>query len=489
MKKILCLALLFLSVTTFSQVSNLAELATGKLQKFSPIIETDGSIFGYFIISILDRSDKEHYRYEYVLLDKNLNKVANGEFEEKAYRGLFTRFFTPEKIGDKLLITSGHINAISYFSLYNTHRILDIKTNKLSASFYLDKGQFIEGERPNKKLMKNLKKIQWVEHPMASKGGMVLNDIPKLPKHNKLPQTIKSYGLDKQQKWSYNFNEQGDFTEAYFQVVDDHNIVFTLENKTKKTNTIQSIDPTTGTLNFSYELENSSSKANHIYTVEALENSYVIVGKMSPYNKKGYDTKKALGVFKIELDKKGNELSKTYFFWNQTSEHLPLNKKGLTKDGFRLVAKSYFVFKDGSVSILTEKRKPNWSLFGTTSYKTADFVILNFDKDFKLKNISKIEKDLSKWSFSDYLYSQKIKDGNGVVFFYNDHKQDAETKKKNWVLGIVTIINGEMTHEQIPMSSEEHFILPYIAKEGYILLRELNKDSDYDQIRLERLNY
>ena len=46
-----------------------------------------------------------------------------------------------------------------------------------------------------------------------------------------------------------------------------------------------------------------------------------------------------------------------------------------------------------------------------------------------------------------------------------------------------------MTHEQIPMTSEEHSIYPYVAKEGYILLREYNKDQDYDQIRLERLNY
>ena len=46
-----------------------------------------------------------------------------------------------------------------------------------------------------------------------------------------------------------------------------------------------------------------------------------------------------------------------------------------------------------------------------------------------------------------------------------------------------------MTHEKIPMSSKEHFIVPYISKEGYILIREYNKDSDYNQIRLERLNY
>lgn len=76
-----------------------------------------------------------------------------------------------------------------------------------------------------------------------------------------------------------------------------------------------------------------------------------------------------------------------------------------------------------------------------------------------------------------------------AVFFYQDYQKEEGTKDKNWILGIVSIVDGEVNHEKIPMSSDDYYISPYVAKEGYILLREFNKNSDFDKIRLERLNF
>ena len=167
-----------------------------------------------------------------------------------------------------------------------------------------------------------------------------------------------------------------------------------------------------------------------------------------------------------------------------------IKKNGKLEDGYRLLAQQFFIFDDGSSSFLSEKFKDTQNyVIISLAPKTTDFLVLNFDKEFTLTKVDKIEKDKSYYSSSDYLYSQRIKEGNGVVFFYQDYKKDEETRKKNWVLGIVTIIDGKMKQEQIPMSSDNHFISPYIAKEGYILLREYNKDSDHDEIRLEKLNY
>jgi hypothetical protein len=114
--------------------------------------------------------------------------------------------------------------------------------------------------------------------------------------------------------------------------------------------------------------------------------------------------------------------------------------------------------------------------------------LLEFDKDFNLISANTIEKDLSKFSASDFLFSQYLNDEKDAVFFYKDYQKDSETKEKNWVLGIVSIVDGKLNHEKIPMSSDDNYIYPYIAKEGYILLREFNKNAEFDEIRLERLN-
>lgn len=491
MKKIVCYAFLLISTISVAQISNLAELASGQIQVFSPIMELDKKIYGYFMIVKLEDVDKTHEKFEYVLLDKNLNKVANGEFVDRKYKRLGSRFLSPEKSGNRLIITKYYAQAYSPYVKFVTNRILDISKNEISPSFYYDNNEFVEGDRPEKKMLKTLKGIKTYEFPISIGGGYVLVENFKLQKNNNLPQSLKAFNINNEQIWEYQFNPYKERIKKFFNVIDKEHFLFTTDNKTSaNTYTIHSLNPLTGKLNFTYDIENSTSEWNHIYNITALEDKFVITGKISPYKKTGYEVKKAAGLFRIELDKSGKELSKKYFLWNQASAFLPMNKKGKTKKGYRLYAKNYFVFNDGTISILTEKRKEGYDiLFGASKVKTTDFVILNFDKDFNLIDLKTIQKDLSKWSYSDYLYSQKIKGGNGVVFFYNDYKKDATTKKKNWILGIVTLINGEMTHEQIPMSSKEHFISPYIAKEGFILLREFNKDSDYDEIRLERLNY
>jgi hypothetical protein len=74
-----------------------------------------------------------------------------------------------------------------------------------------------------------------------------------------------------------------------------------------------------------------------------------------------------------------------------------------------------------------------------------------------------------------------------MVFFYADTEK--KNKEKKWNLFINTFINGQLKQEILPMSSNTNFTIPYIAKEGYILLQEFNEKEKFNKIRLERLNY
>jgi hypothetical protein len=138
--------------------------------------------------------------------------------------------------------------------------------------------------------------------------------------------------------------------------------------------------------------------------------------------------------------------------------------------------------------ILTEKFKPAGQY---NRMKTTDMVFISTDKDFKIDLVQTLEKEKSKNEYSDYMFSQEINDKKDVVFFYKDYQKDDETKDKNWILFINTLIDKKFSQEQLIISSknDKYITIPYIAKEGYILLREYNEKEKYNQIRLERLNY
>lgn len=488
MRKLLCIVLLITTSNFYSQVS-LEQLASGTLQLFTPIKDVNSSVYGYLSIYMLEKVSKTETRYEYVILDKNLNKVSNGEFKDANYRHLSSRFYYPEKIGNQLIISKKYSHSFNQVVTFTSHRILDLKSNKISKEFYFNGTEYIEGRRPPKRLNSTLKKIKKVDFPISFGKGFFRSEYSKSQKAVKNLNTVQAYSIKGDGTWSYNYNPNNERIDKVFDLINGEDLFITTRNLTTKEIIINSINPEDGSLIFSYTIQNEDSKYAYSYDVQKSDGNFVIAGVVSRQGRNGYQWDKTLGYFRVILDKEGNKLSEDLFFWEDASKFIKMGTYGKMDKGYYLNTKSIFVFNEGKISILTEKRKPSKGGLFSAGPKTTDFAILNFDKDFNFVDITTIEKEKSKWSYSDYLYSQKIKKGNGVVFFYNDYKKNKETKEKNWILGIVTIINGKMTHEKIPMSSKEHFIVPYISKEGYILIREYNKDSDYNQIRLERLNY
>ncbi len=477
----------------FSQVSSLSDLATGQLVSFSPIMDIDSELFGYMGVYKLGEVEKGKEKFEYVILDKNLNAVANGEFINAAYRGMYSRFMPPEKIGNSLIVSEAHIHATNSNKVFTTHRILSLDDNEMSEPFYLKEGEVIEGERNQKGLGKDQRNTASVDVLIASGKGFISYPISKYGKSNKNTKSIMHYNPERQQTWEYIFNPYGVSHKKTILHIDESFMLFSIKDdrdEIDRSEFLKRVNMENGKEEFSYQIDNIEGGYSHSFQAHVIDDKTYVIGRMSPYAPSGYDYQKAEGFFKIVLDSVGNELAKKYVLWEDVKEFIDVDEKGRLEDKSTLHSKEYFVLKDGSVVILTEKLKERGVLFSGLS--ATDLVLLQFDKDFNLKDEFTIKKDKSSswlWSLSDYLYSQYVADAEGVVFFYRDYKKEVDSKEKNWILGIVSIIDGKVNHEIIPMSSEEHFIMPYVAKEGYILLREFNKDSDYDQIRLERINY
>ncbi len=489
MKKKLVVILCILVLSKLeAQISNLANLANGEMQMFTPIYEENEDVYGYFTLFKLDKLNENEEKYEYTILDKNLNKVANGEFVDVAYKKIYSRYYTPEKLNNTLLLTKRYSNTTGRIA-FTSSRLLHLEKNEISAPFYFENDAVLEGNRDINTIKKVQRERAYINVPVAANNGYLLLQLrKKIARVN--PLVLKFYNLENEKVWEYDFG--GDSNSSFYRGVSfqEDALYFTYSSKDdgKRKKELLQIDANTGTLNFRYALEHSNSKYSYSYITKKVGENTVLTGKMSPYSSIGYNRNKSLGLFKIVLDKDGNEVFKKHFLWEEAGEFIELSEKGKMDAGYKLFTHSYFVFKDGRIVVLSEKYKIANNILLGPHVKTENFILLEFDNDFNIKNAKTIEKDMSKFSSSDYLFGQYLNNEEDAVFFYQDYQKEEGTKDKNWILGIVSLVDGEVNHEKIPMSSDDYFISPYIAKEGYILLREFNKNSDFDEIRLERLN-
>ncbi|MGZ0017832.1 DUF6770 family protein [Yeosuana sp. AK3] len=477
-----------LVLTSQAQISNLVNLASGTMEMFTPIYDKTNNIYGYFSLFSLDKLNENEEKYEYVILDKNLNKVANGEFVDVVYRGINSRYFSPDKVGNSLILTKRFGN-VSGSIAFTSSRMLKLDTNDILEPFYIIDNSIFKGYRENESLKKEQRNMAFINVPIGVNNGfLVIEAKKKMAKVN--PSWIYFYNLNLEKIWEYNFGSNQKKSEYELVYFDDEALCFSYTTNDFKDSNIklQQINATTGKLDYIYVIENANSQYNYAYTVKKIGDKTILTGKISPYSISGYNYQRSVGLFKIVLDNTGKEIFKKHFLWEEANKFIELNENGKVEEGYKLFTHSYFVLKDERIVVLSEKFKPSYNLLFGGIVKTTDFVMLEFDKDFQLISAETINKDLSKFSTSDFLFSQYLNDEKDAVFFYKDYQKDSETKERNWILGIVSLVDGKLNHEVVPMSSENHFIYPYIAKEGYILLREINKNSDFDEIRLEKLN-
>ncbi|MEE9349103.1 MAG: hypothetical protein V3U80_03585, partial [Flavobacteriaceae bacterium] len=193
----------------------------------------------------------------------------------------------------------------------------------------------------------------------------------------------------------------------------------------------------------------------------------------------------------IVLSLDGKEISNKPFLWKSdiAKNKLGINKKGMIDKKYFFVTKRFTTFNDGTTTVLAEKSKEMKMFTNVIKEYDADFIFLNFDKDFNYIDKKVIKKSSSAWNNNSF-FSQNIKNGDGILYCY---KVENSTYRKKDIpekfIGIITIINGEFKHDRIPVESDGFTTYPIKAKEGYILFREFNNEKETDQIRLERLNY
>lgn len=520
MKHLLIAVLLLTSISSYSQTQDLISLAQGDFLGMNALFKEDGSLFGYISIYDYGKSGEKTKKFEYVILDKNLNPFANNKFEGDITAGDYWGYisFNGSVILKPSRLDVSHVKRRDVFLPSSMIINLDSNTIKKKVFYEYDHGTFKEvlqhdSWKDDKKEYKQERKEKGYVYSASvgeiKEGGYMVEEYDDYGSYA-TNNILMRYDENKKLQWKYPYNKNGSekqFELMYFLEKDEDHYYAILRKHLNTPKSYEVLIPTGKNIPDTFYLlvlDMKTGKELHrkeipdpeefmpfmmsynTYSYGALDNDksfddkIVVVGKR---NVKGKG-----GVARLLIDRETFDTDLKILSYTDFEPYIPkIKANGYVEKGYFIDARDIFFMKDGGVSILYEKYKPAGEY---TAQKTTDMVYVTFDKDFNISGAQIMEKEKSKWSNTDYLFSQNLNDGNDMVFFYRDFQKDEETRDKNWNLFINTYIDGKFKQETIPISSKENYIiLPYIAKQGYIMLQELNKEARYNQVRLERLNY
>lgn len=507
MKKIFLLAFGLVQAFYFSQTQDLAALASGDHVGMNALFDEQDNLYGYVSLYSYGKTGDKTKKFEYVILDKNLNPVANKEFEGDITAGSYKGYVDFRK---KVILRPSSIDysKVKTSELFSPRSMeIDLSNNTIQQKTYYDydNGTFKVINEPKnwketRKENKEEKKAKGFNYFSMvfeiKEGGFLaieLNDYGKYVNNNSL---IK-FDENKNEVWRYKYNTSGDKknTEDLTMLEkDEKNIYFIRQKKNNdaKEFTLLVLDMKTGKEVISKPITGLSDDtidniSSYSSTTRSLDNDKTFDDKIVLVGR-NYEDKQGVGFARLIIDKNTFEVNtKKINYIPDLSSYIPkINELGYVEKSYHLQPRDLFFLKDGSVGILLEKYKIDFN-YGVP--KTTDLVYIFTDKDFKVKGVKIFAKEKSLFT-GDYLFSQYINDGNDVVFFYRDLQKDKETKEKNWKLFINTLVNGTFKQEVVPISEKDSYsVIPYVGKEGYILLREFNEKEKYNKIRLERLNY
>lgn len=261
MKKIFLLAFGLVQTLYFSQTQDLAALATGEHVGMNALFDEQDNLYGYVSLYSYGKSGDKTKKFEYVILDKNLNPVANKEFEGDITAGSYMGYVDFRK---KVILRPSSLDysKIKMGELFTPRSMeIDLASNSVQQKTYYDydNGTFKVINQPKnwktaRQENKEEKKAKGYNYYSSvfeiKEGGFLaieLNDYGKYVNNNSL---IK-FDENKNEVWRYRYNENGDKknTEELALVEKDaQHIYFIRQKKTNDTKefTLLVLDMKTG---------------------------------------------------------------------------------------------------------------------------------------------------------------------------------------------------------------------------------------------------
>ena len=513
MKFLLPLILLFFT-TSHGQVKDLAELSSGKFLD-SRIVYNDNQddVYGYILLYENDRKSKAVYELEYVLLDKNLNRLTSGTFIQNrvsSFVKFVIEFSFVRKLENKLIIGLQDVATImGETSVINfRYRELDLNTFELSPQFTMKNlekttgNEISDGKVSYSDLPKFLPLL-----PIGSTNFIVM-DQDKYMGHYEGTEMEERYAkkihrfvvYDKNLKpiWDYNFNNKDIKGYEIFKYYDSDGEDVILQRSRKKnfrTNpetNYEVFDLTSGKLKFSIK-QIDKDYINSLQSIAFQKDYLTVYSTVNRIeNSKVFDNAQIIGLSKVTYNRlNGEKSSQNIFLFRDLASKLEISEEGKIKSYGYLQFLNVRLAENGNTTAIAEGYSPS----GNSSI--LDMFIFEFDSQMKLLYFKKVDKiknlsNLPSWGERlkfygafDFLYSQKL-EGDNYAYFYTDNEKRS-TRSPKWILGVITQVDGQFNYEKIPMTTDNGQIYPVKAKNGYILLRE--ETDRKSTLRLEKVNY
>lgn len=518
----------FVTTVSFSQVQKLQQLSSGELISSRIIYEENHrDVFGYFLLYKIDKTSSTFYELEYVVLDKNINKITSGVFNQGVSSllgrsGPYVSFV--KKIDEMIYFGMYDYDFIGYFSDYISQhlnprfRTINLNDFSISPEIIIKDSKVVENENVEREdLRRRNNKDNQMLYPTKSDYFVVFGGTDRGYRHlgNARAQLErfksserKMMVLDKnlQEVWSVDINKDKEKFEHYYFDSDQHTLIIQKVGVGRKRSSLMEAfhydiyDIHTGKLigTMTNTDPNYTWAHNQIYYTD---DEIVFFCFLRPKKMKKFNSEKTLGYVKVVLDKAtGKETKRDYLLWENLQPHLTFsNKYGMKKRYGQLIAQEFIPLNNGNIIGVFEGYK-----FSKNS-EILDIFIMEFDPNMKVKYFNKIEKIKTKLrnakfsgyylkqnGYMDYYYSQPLDDdGNHVILFSNNEREGsrhARRRKPDWSLGIVTYVDGAYNYDKLQLTKEDGMVLPFKAKNGFILLSEFS-ESGNNELRLERINY
>lgn len=501
MKKALFVLLFVLfEFTTFAQNQNLGELSTGIIESSSVLNDSDKNVIGYsFIYNKGLVNDSKEQEFEYIILDKKLNKVTNGTYRLPYSNKLKTHVQSVVFNNQNLYVVSRVVNQNFGISSGELVTSIDLKSNDFKHFLYTY-GTIYKQEEIN---FDEFSKIDFrgnyavanyvFIHAKKDKVYYVSTQFNRINPEEIPLFYMTFYDSDFNKKYEYYLDGEKRKNHYSFlgKSIKNHQTVI-LQRKSYFSNGLKlgmerllTYDINSGELqsNIVYNSKDGNGEEYNDPNVELLNQKMLVVGeiKYMPQQFVGqFESKPSLGIKRNIYDEKGDVLLEKKVYYQDIFPELKF-RNGRDNKGFKFLMTEYFNFNDQSFSVLLAKEKGD-GIFVPT--KTTDYIVVNFDQNGNYTNHILLEK--SKEYYDSYLFSQENKAENEVLFFYQEKLK--EDGKKNYYLVVNKLKDGKLTQLRMPFKTESSHMSFSKADYGNILITEFDKDNKEVSVRIEKLN-
>jgi len=492
--------LMILSGTASAQHYKVLKAASKEFISFSVLYDRDkDEVFGYIELSKSIRPAKKMEKIYYTILDKNLNKLASGEFDEPiAFNKSFLTLDDIEygnghvflEFLEKIKINNGQ--AVFYQPLLRHYKIIDLKENKIVTSGIVEnyvkhKGNTLE--RTSNRWIKagtdivafsaysapNGFLLNYVVYPYEN-STLKMSNVFKLIDYKgnivwqkSLVSSLKKKNADKTE-WLLGLEDQYFYTikiparpdTKYTKFLTDELVARSIEN---------------GEILHKRHIELDKKYDYKVFFSNIKNGKIVFSGRYR--EKDRAKSHRWLGIFRDVYNWNGKEFNRIAY---QFLPFIKMKIPGINEYG-RVKNEGYLYFED--VDVLDNDEM---IYIAETSYKNLykGLYLFLVNKDFEVVTAKSLITETSK--FPKYRFSHELENNKGKIFVFYD--KDSRSK---YNIHIVKYLfdTKKFSESVLHVNLRNGTIQVYPAKKGYIMIVEKytrpQKDGRIMEIRLEKI--